>query len=294
MPQIRGTAGFGNQVLPGILVTASDRTDAQNNIQPVFTDGLGEYLFDVPAGHEIVVTFPTRFQFVATQFLLRGPADIHCQSDQDTDLRLTLYEEAPGIGRITGSVQLEVDQAGGTRPYEGVPVELLDDQQRVLSQTTTDAQGGFLIPTRAHGVLSLRFKQSWGNYALRGAETIGISVRPDAPFALRQQVVYGLDRGRIVGTIMSGNQPLAAVLVETFIYATNLTVRQPTDRQGRYEFLDLSPGRIELRFPSPVVDAAGNVWELMPGYAKQIWDVAPGQIVISARATHHQLDRKRR
>lgn len=178
-------------------------------------------------------------------------------------------------------------------PYESVPVQLLDNQGRILGSTNTNKFGQFEFQTSFLGNLRIRFERTRSeddvlltlanndvhNFTLTGGSTKTVVLMapaitgqpagsPPVPALPAGAFLYRFTPGTISGRVTDGNRGLAGVnpivvYQECFGVVLEFPVQQ-TSALGVYQLAGLPPGNATVVIPSRVV-IKSQQWELNGG-----------------------------
>lgn len=280
-----GVMDQGETPIGGVKVTLRDASGAA--IDSAETDSLGFYEFvGLPAGtYAVVETQPTGWLDGTdaagevngnTVGQATNPGDRISQIEVlwgDESIRNDFGELLPGS--ISGHVHLDTNgnciADPGETMLEGVTIQLLDVDGKVLRTTQTDADGFYEFTDLAPGTYGVREIQPQGVF--QGGQTAGSNGGDDSQTDQILQVAIGSGQmlvnydfcevppASIAGMVFvdpnhdcfynDGDSPLPTVTVELLNEQDQVVATTTTDAQGRYKFENLAPGVYSVRETQP-------------------------------------------
>ena len=209
-----------------------------------------------------------------TTLLLQGPQDVYFTlTSTTTALPLGTFSYEVAGCLLSGTVQRELPPPAppGTQgPLANVGIDMVDPTSgAVLDHAATDAQGRFcfLVGPKNSQRVTLRFPPNVtdsGDSLTLAPNEISCHVNPSSQNKAPSQA-YKLALATVTGRVTDGNVAIPGVTVELFYPKTGQSSPQTSDAMGYFQFSNVSPGPIELRFPGVGSDKTGKTWELQAG-----------------------------
>nr|WP_246109755.1 SdrD B-like domain-containing protein [Roseimaritima multifibrata] len=274
--------------LPGVRVVLQDGSG--NTIMETTTDNNGEYFFgQLPKGQYTILEFTPAGLIDGHSFAGRinnlkvgeaidgGRIESIMLPAGGDGIRYDFCEASPA--EVSGHVYHDRDQDGnrdsGEEGIADVLIELVDTQGTVIATTQTDGNGYYVFEDILPGTYAIRESQPAGYLdgldqagTIAGA-TVGTAANPGdliRSIAIKQgQTGVNYDFGELLPASLSGHvhvdtdgdciadpdeEMLEGVVIQLWNQAGEKIAETLTDSNGRYQFVDLVPGRytvIELQ-----------------------------------------------
>jgi hypothetical protein len=223
-----------------------------------------------------------------TTLFLQGPQNIYFTTPPSVsafiDLGSIVYEVGGCL--LSGTVlRVLAPPASGTGPLANVGIDMVDPTTgTVLDHAATDAQGNFCFsggPKKSQ-LVTLRFPSNFTNSGdnltlAPNQFSWYVNVPGQNPTPTQ---VYQLAQASVTGLVTNGSVGLQGIspMIELFYPKTGSSATQTTNNMGYFQFLNVTPGPIELTFPGVVTDTNGETWTLQAGQSgTQAFTVVGGQ-----------------
>lgn len=281
-----GRRDSGELPLSSVLVTLWD--DAGSKVAEMRTNSQGYYQFNRLRPGTYRVTEQTPSEYLPGQAAVgtvSGKTVGSGDASGDVLSAIVLPAGSHGIdydfgeilpGSIAGRVISDTNgnciiDATGDRPLAGVTIELLSATGAVLQTTLTDAQGNYKFDNLLPAEYAIREVQPVGYF--QGDHHAG-SGGGDASVADLVRAIYvtpgaalidynfcEIPPGSIAGQVYvdadqdceydSGEAPIAGVTITLLDDSGRVVRTTHTDATGRYQFIDLTPGKYTVRESQP-------------------------------------------